>query len=85
MGFSLQLREWFYLEPIALIGHDGMCVQEGWRVQWEINPPGKKSKPCSLGSNMEENQDVEAYRQPYHKGKDELSGRSESESRRWLR
>ena len=25
------------------------ATSEGWHVQWEVNPTGEESDPCSLG------------------------------------
>ena len=38
---------------------------EGWRIQWESNPPGQKSEPCSLDSQEGRKLNPEAYRQSH--------------------
>ena len=35
--------------------NDDSATSEGWRVQWEIIPPGQKSETCSLDDRQEGN------------------------------
>lgn len=46
-----------------------------------LNSPGQESEPCSLGSSVARNQDVEACRQAYRWDRCEVLGRSENEHR----
>jgi hypothetical protein len=38
--------------PIAFSGT--RAPSKGWRVQWELVPPGQKSEPCNLDRIVEE-------------------------------